>query len=172
MTPQSFPRSERKRAAISAEEATRRRAQGAAGSPSSTTVPERAACSTGRWSFAAAPTASRVPSGARGDWGDRPHLLCRDGGQSTRSWTRPRCRAAAFEEVGGGNYTLAGRRAEARALFERRLSLRNDVGLLAEEYHPRLGRQLGNFPQAFSHVPLIMAALNLERHAEAARVLH
>jgi GH15 family glucan-1,4-alpha-glucosidase len=57
-----------------------------------------------------------------------------------------------------GNYALLGRLDDARALFERLLSLRNDVGLLAEEYDPRSGRQLGNFPQAFSHVPLIMAA--------------
>jgi GH15 family glucan-1,4-alpha-glucosidase len=56
------------------------------------------------------------------------------------------------------NYALSGRVDDARALFERLLSLRNDVGLLAEEYDPRSGRQLGNFPQAFSHVPLIMAA--------------
>jgi GH15 family glucan-1,4-alpha-glucosidase len=57
-----------------------------------------------------------------------------------------------------GNYVLSGRLEEARALFERLLSLRNDVGLLAEEYDPTAGRQLGNFPQAFSHVPLIMFA--------------
>ena len=57
-----------------------------------------------------------------------------------------------------GNYALSGRLDEARALFERLLSLRNDVGLLAEEYDPTLGRLLGNFPQAFSHVPLIMVA--------------
>src|SRR5207248_446931 len=56
------------------------------------------------------------------------------------------------------NYALAGRLEQARALFERLLSLRNDVGLLAEEYDPRTRRQLGNFPQAFSHVPLVMAA--------------
>jgi GH15 family glucan-1,4-alpha-glucosidase len=56
------------------------------------------------------------------------------------------------------NYALSGRLDDARGLFERLLSLRNDVGLLAEEYDPRLGRQLGNFPQAFSHAPLIMAA--------------
>src|SRR3546814_3458113 len=46
-------------------------------------------------------------------------------------------------------YTMIGRRGDAEALFERLLALRNDLGLLAEEYHPRLGRQLGNFPQAF-----------------------
>jgi len=58
---------------------------------------------------------------------------------------------------------LAGRRAEARAMFERILSLRNDVGLLAEEYDPRAKRQMGNFPQAFSHVALVNTALNLTR---------
>jgi GH15 family glucan-1,4-alpha-glucosidase len=61
-----------------------------------------------------------------------------------------------------GNYARTGRADEARHLFERLLSLRNDVGLLAEEYDPVSGRQLGNFPQAFSHVPLIMAAFALE----------
>ena len=50
------------------------------------------------------------------------------------------------------NYTLQNRDAEARALFERLLSLRNDVGLLAEEYDPQAKRQVGNFPQAFSHL--------------------
>lgn len=54
-----------------------------------------------------------------------------------------------------------GREAEARELFERLLAIRNDVGLLAEEYDPRLGRQVGNFPQAFSHVALVDTALNL-----------
>jgi GH15 family glucan-1,4-alpha-glucosidase len=49
-------------------------------------------------------------------------------------------------------------------LFERLLALRNDVGLLSEEYDPRYGRQVGNTPQAFSHVPLIQAALNLHNH--------
>jgi len=59
------------------------------------------------------------------------------------------------------NYVLAGREEEARALFERLLALRNDVGLLAEEYDPRGRRQLGNFPQAFSHLALINTARNL-----------
>jgi GH15 family glucan-1,4-alpha-glucosidase len=65
------------------------------------------------------------------------------------------------------NLVLQGRRAEARALFERLLDLRNDVGLLAEEYDPRAQRQLGNFPQAFSHLALINSALNLENHGPA-----
>ncbi len=56
---------------------------------------------------------------------------------------------------------LQGRKAEARALFERLLSLCNDVGLLSEEYDPKAGRFTGNFPQAFSHVALIDAALTL-----------
>jgi GH15 family glucan-1,4-alpha-glucosidase len=54
-----------------------------------------------------------------------------------------------------------GRTREARALFDRLLSLRNDVGLLAEEYDPVSKRQLGNFPQAFSHFPLVVAAHHL-----------
>jgi len=61
------------------------------------------------------------------------------------------------------NFILQGRTGEARDLFERLLALQNDVGLLAEEYDPRLGRQLGNFPQAFSHVALVNTAFNLTR---------
>ncbi|MFC7306992.1 glycoside hydrolase family 15 protein [Streptomyces monticola] len=56
---------------------------------------------------------------------------------------------------------MIGRVDEARELFEKLLSLRNDLGLLAEEWDPRLQRQVGNFPQAFSHVPLIDTALRL-----------
>jgi GH15 family glucan-1,4-alpha-glucosidase len=56
---------------------------------------------------------------------------------------------------------LSGREDEARKLFERLLSLRNDVGLLSEEYDTRAGRALGNFPQAFSHVGVINTAHNL-----------
>ena len=63
------------------------------------------------------------------------------------------------------NYLLLGRRGDAAQLFERLLSLRNDVGLLAEEYDPRLKRQVGNFPQAFSHVALVDTALNLTQRA-------
>jgi GH15 family glucan-1,4-alpha-glucosidase len=63
------------------------------------------------------------------------------------------------------NYILQGRTAEARQLFERLLARCNDVGLLSEEFEPRAGRMLGNFPQAFSHVGLINCALNLHRQA-------
>ena len=56
----------------------------------------------------------------------------------------------------------AGRRGDAVALFERLLSLRNDVGLLSEEWDTAAQRQLGNTPQAFSHFPLIMSALQLQ----------
>jgi len=63
------------------------------------------------------------------------------------------------------NYVLQGRRIEAEKLFERLLALRNDVGLLAEEYDPESGRQLGNFPQAFSHVALVNTALNIGRQS-------
>lgn len=56
---------------------------------------------------------------------------------------------------------LAGRIDEAQNLFERLLALRNDVGLLSEEYDPRARRLVGNFPQAFSHVALINSAHNL-----------
>jgi GH15 family glucan-1,4-alpha-glucosidase len=56
---------------------------------------------------------------------------------------------------------MIGRRDEATELFERLLDLRNDVGLLAEEWDPKAGRQVGNTPQAFSHVPLVVTAQNL-----------
>jgi GH15 family glucan-1,4-alpha-glucosidase len=56
------------------------------------------------------------------------------------------------------NLAMMGRDDEARAIFERLLALRNDVGLLAEQYDPKDGRQLGNFPQAFSHVALVNTA--------------
>jgi GH15 family glucan-1,4-alpha-glucosidase len=59
------------------------------------------------------------------------------------------------------NYILQGRTEEAEALFERLLALRNDVGLLSEEYDPRARRLAGNFPQAFSHMALIGTAFNL-----------
>ena len=52
-----------------------------------------------------------------------------------------------------------GRLTEARELFERLLDLRNDVGLLSEEYDPVTGRQLGNMPQAFTHLSLINTAM-------------
>ena len=59
------------------------------------------------------------------------------------------------------NLALLGRHDDARRLFERLLSLRNDVGLLAEEYDTRRHRQVGNFPQALSHLALVGTALNL-----------
>jgi GH15 family glucan-1,4-alpha-glucosidase len=61
------------------------------------------------------------------------------------------------------NLAMMGRYDEAREIFERLVKLRNDVGLLAEEYDPHTGRHLGNFPQAFSHVFLINTAQNLTR---------
>jgi GH15 family glucan-1,4-alpha-glucosidase len=61
------------------------------------------------------------------------------------------------------NYALLGRHREAVDTFERLLALRNDVGLLAEEWDPATRRLVGNFPQAFSHVPLVNTARNLSR---------
>lgn len=61
------------------------------------------------------------------------------------------------------NYALQGRCQEAVNLFEKLLAIRNDVGLLAEEYDSRLKRQLGNFPQAFTHIGLVNTALYLLR---------
>ena len=60
-------------------------------------------------------------------------------------------------------YVLMGRIDDARRLFERLVALRNDVGLLAEEYDPGVARQVGNFPQAFSHMALLNTAQNLSR---------
>ncbi|GJE01897.1 glycoside hydrolase family 15 protein [Methylobacterium isbiliense] len=61
------------------------------------------------------------------------------------------------------NLIRLGRCAEARAMIERLLAVCNDVGLLAEEYDPVAGRQVGNFPQAFSHVALVNTLLNFSR---------
>jgi GH15 family glucan-1,4-alpha-glucosidase len=55
-----------------------------------------------------------------------------------------------------------GRREDARALFERLLTLRNDLGLLSEEYDVNRKRLVGNFPQAFSHIALVNAAFDIE----------
>ncbi len=60
-------------------------------------------------------------------------------------------------------YVLQGRMADAQRLFERLAGLCNDVGLLAEQYDPKAGRMLGNFPQAFSQLGIINTALNLYR---------
>jgi GH15 family glucan-1,4-alpha-glucosidase len=65
-------------------------------------------------------------------------------------------------------YVLLGRITDARRLFERLLTLCNDVGLLSEEYDPRTGRLLGNFPQALSHIALINSAFNLNEAAKPA----
>jgi GH15 family glucan-1,4-alpha-glucosidase len=56
---------------------------------------------------------------------------------------------------------MQGKRDQAVAILERVLSLRNDVGLLAEQYHPGLGCLMGNFPQALSHLALVNTALGL-----------
>lgn len=58
---------------------------------------------------------------------------------------------------------MLGRRDDAHHLFSRLLHVRNDLGLLAEEYDPISVRQLGNFPQAFSHIGLVNSAVNLSR---------
>ena len=66
------------------------------------------------------------------------------------------------------NYALQGRKKDARRLFEQLLKVCNDVGLVSEEYDPRLKRLLGNFPQAFSHIGLINTAFNLSmKHGPA-----
>jgi GH15 family glucan-1,4-alpha-glucosidase len=68
------------------------------------------------------------------------------------------------------NYAIMGRTADARRIFENLLSIRNDVGLLAEEYDPVARRQLGSFPQAFSHLGLINTARNLTQRDKPATV--
>jgi len=65
-------------------------------------------------------------------------------------------------------YVVLGRSDDAQALFERLLAVRNDVGLMAEEYDTRTKRQLGNFPQAFSHIALVNTAHNLARTVKPA----
>jgi GH15 family glucan-1,4-alpha-glucosidase len=65
-------------------------------------------------------------------------------------------------------YVLMNRMDDARLLFERLLGLRNDVGLLAEEYDTRAARLVGNYPQAFSHIALVNTAHNLSRAAKPA----
>jgi GH15 family glucan-1,4-alpha-glucosidase len=60
-------------------------------------------------------------------------------------------------------YVAIGRREDAKRLFKRLLAIRNDLGLLAEEYDPHFKRLQGNFPQAFSHVALVNTAFNLTR---------
>lgn len=70
------------------------------------------------------------------------------------------------------NYVLQGRLEDARKLFERLLAVRNDVGLLSEEYDVREKRQLGNFPQAFSHLALVNTAHNLSGAGHETPVKH
>jgi GH15 family glucan-1,4-alpha-glucosidase len=67
------------------------------------------------------------------------------------------------------NLALAGDVEGATRLFERLLELRNDVGLLSEQWDHRLGRLVGNFPQALSHVGLINSAYNLDRARRRSR---
>jgi len=65
-------------------------------------------------------------------------------------------------------YSMLGRHDDATRLFERLLALRNDLGLLSEEYDTRNGRLVGNFPQAFSHLALVNSACNLSRAGQPA----
>jgi GH15 family glucan-1,4-alpha-glucosidase len=64
-----------------------------------------------------------------------------------------------------------GRQNEARQMFEALLTLRNDTGLLSEEYDPVKRRMLGNFPQTLTHVTMILSALNLEAEHEPMKVM-
>jgi GH15 family glucan-1,4-alpha-glucosidase len=71
------------------------------------------------------------------------------------------------------NLALSGRETESLAVFERLLGLANDLGLFAEEYDTKAGRQVGNFPQAFTHMSLVSAAQSLSdvhsRHSAKAK---
>jgi GH15 family glucan-1,4-alpha-glucosidase len=64
------------------------------------------------------------------------------------------------------NFVLLGRRRAARRLFKQLLALRNDLGLLSEEYDTRARRLVGNFPQAFSHITIVTTACNLAHRAK------
>ncbi len=70
------------------------------------------------------------------------------------------------------NFAYQGRMDEARALFERLLGLANDLGLLAEEYSPELKRQLGNFPQAFTHIAVVNTAFSIAGGKRGAAEIH
>jgi GH15 family glucan-1,4-alpha-glucosidase len=70
------------------------------------------------------------------------------------------------------NFAYQGRMDEARALFERLLGLANDLGLMAEEYSPQLRRQLGNFPQAFTHVAVVNTAFSIAGGQKGAAEIH
>ena len=70
------------------------------------------------------------------------------------------------------NFAYQGRMDEARALFERLLGLSNDLGLLAEEYSPELKRQLGNFPQAFTHIAVVNTAFSIAGGKRGAAEIH
>jgi GH15 family glucan-1,4-alpha-glucosidase len=68
------------------------------------------------------------------------------------------------------NYAFQGRYQDARKVFDRVLSIRNDLGLLSEEFDPVDRRLLGNFPQAFSHFGMVNTAFNLEGNATSTSV--
>jgi GH15 family glucan-1,4-alpha-glucosidase len=70
------------------------------------------------------------------------------------------------------NFAFQGRMDEARALFTRLLSLANDLGLMAEEYSPELKRQLGNFPQAFTHIAVVNTAFCIAGGQRGAAEIH
>ena len=85
------------------------------------------------------------------------------------SWFRPSILSfAACSFWLADAYLMLGRREEALHLFNYLLSLRNDVGLLSEDYEPRSGRLVGNFPQAFSHLALVNTASNLAHYQKPA----
>jgi GH15 family glucan-1,4-alpha-glucosidase len=67
---------------------------------------------------------------------------------------------------------MIGREEDARRLLDRLLALRNDLGLMAEEYDTQRKRQVGNFPQAFSHIAMVNAIFDLERTEDQVRVRH
>ena len=102
------------------------------------------------------------------DFGEMSDRFCRVTGYfgschlvRTNACARPRHVRRRSQAVLAAISVWRGRHVDAGELFDKLLALRNDVGLLAEEYDPGIARLLGNFPQAFSHFALVDAALRL-----------
>jgi hypothetical protein len=94
----------------------------------------------------ALPRSQERPTMGAGCWRAKPRLI---------DFMPPRMRTPELVRIIEGGYD------EARDIFERLLSLRNDVGLLSEQYDPAARRMVGNFPQAFSHLALLQAAARI-----------
>jgi hypothetical protein len=93
----------------------------------------------------------------------------RPGGTTSKDSESRQCQVLACSFWLADGLMATGRREEAQQLFERLLGLRNDVGLLSEEYDPQTKRLAGNFPQALSRVALVNTAHNLTRSEKPVR---